>query len=725
VPLSEVPDPGTHRFAANASPGSLGDLARGLADTGGRIDSTNQGAVAKTGQAAADFVAQGMQAAADMASIGATRGLVGALISTFLDRNFTRAEYVKIIEQVDFDAHSAMAERVQLEQRTLTKLLADVNGRLDQAEAAQRVQASGPSRAKHLAHSTPPTPGDPAQRPAGQQDRKAFKRLALKQAAAMETIAVTAAMLFEQGTTWLAVPGLPITVPSTGLVIGAVSTAVALTSGLKYLMRRAEQRAVDEKVLADRADERRVEAVRADERRKFDLEFWTRRIAAAAQANGNPIAPEPAPAPPNVPTALNRKDPSYPDHVRAITAHEREKMLHDPRPWSLTDARLDGLRRIDVQAERVRDFLTRQQLGALSEPAQLDQARLDLSNLLAAYQELVKHGTPMPADDELHGNAKKNPPGHARGAGGNTGPGTKLSTRLRKIFEQSIETPGGRAFHDPADTGIVGDALALPAQPGMYTVDIHGFPDNVEFKGRKLTEHDLAELIRHDPNWHGQPIWLFSCETGQLDDGFAQRLATLLGVPVTAPTEIAVSDADGDFFVATEIGTDVYGDPIYHSPPDGQWREFVPGGSSGRTVSMDQQGGTGSGRTSTGPPAGPRPSGSYYFPDREDVVLAVPDVDIGTAPVRPDYTTTARLWPDELAELIGDTAGPVHLVVDGTLSEEYLQRMADLLGADVSVAPGAVTAGPAGPSSGMLEVFTGEHEGGRTFRPRVTSEETA
>ena len=740
VRQNDVTDPGVRHFAANAAPGSLGDVARGLADYGGKVTGAQQEAATKTGQAASDALAKGMDAAADAAALGTTRGLIGTLVSTFLDRNFTRAEYAKILEQVAFDATGTVAEQVQLEHSRLTGLLADVNARLDQAEAAQRVQGSAPSRAAHLALSTPQSTNDPAQRPAGQQDKKAFRKLGIKQAIAMETAAIGASVAFDQGTSWLAIPGLPFTVPATGVVIGAVSTAVALSATLRYLMRRAEQLAVDEKVLADRANARVVEAVQAEERRKFDLEFWTRRIEAAAQAKaaGTPIAEAPAPAPPAVPKALDRRDSAYPDHVQAITAHERESMLRDPRPWSLTNARLDGLRRINVQAERVRDFLARQQQGTLAEPTQLEQAQLDLSNLLAAYQELVKDGTPMPTDDELLTNAKK--PGSARSGNGHA-PQQKLSGKLRKIYAQSIETPGGRAFHDPNDAGIIRDALELPAQPGMYTVDIHGHPDKVTFLGRPLTEHDLAALIRNDPKWNGQPIWLFSCETGQLDDGFAQRLADELGVAVVAPTEIAVSDEDGNFFVATETGTDAYGEPIYHSPPDGVWRKFVPanqlapGEVSGEVVDMDPQTGTGSGRTSTPNPGPLPPSGGHYYPDREDVVLAVPQVDLGPDPVRPVHTITARLWPDELVDLVADggrwTEGePVRIAIDGTLSEDYLQRTADLLGADVSVTPGVVTDGPANPSSGMLEVFTGTHPDGelRTFRPRVpaaTSEETS
>lgn len=58
---------------------------------------------------------------------------------------------------------------------------------------------------------------------------------------------------------------------------------------------------------------------------------------------------------------------------------------------------------------------------------------------------------------------------------------------------------------------------------------------------------DLAALIKADPRWKGQPIILGACSTGRDRKGspprsggapgFAQALATLLGVPVFAPTE--------------------------------------------------------------------------------------------------------------------------------------------------------------------------------------------
>lgn len=77
----------------------------------------------------------------------------------------------------------------------------------------------------------------------------------------------------------------------------------------------------------------------------------------------------------------------------------------------------------------------------------------------------------------------------------------------------------------------------------------------------------------------GEPIRLMSCETGQGEEPFAQELADKLGVPVTAPTELAWSDADGNSWVASGY-LDEYGDMHSTSPPDGEWITFEPNNKS-------------------------------------------------------------------------------------------------------------------------------------------------
>ena len=45
-------------------------------------------------------------------------------------------------------------------------------------------------------------------------------------------------------------------------------------------------------------------------------------------------------------------------------------------------------------------------------------------------------------------------------------------------------------------------AKTVPADPGHYTVDMHGNPNNVFVGNNALTPNDLADLLENDPNWN-------------------------------------------------------------------------------------------------------------------------------------------------------------------------------------------------------------------------------
>ena len=65
-------------------------------------------------------------------------------------------------------------------------------------------------------------------------------------------------------------------------------------------------------------------------------------------------------------------------------------------------------------------------------------------------------------------------------------------------------------------------------------------PTAVAFGGREsnMSPRLLAEVIRHNPNYHGENIRLLCCSTGLQVDGaycFAEELANALGVTVEAP----------------------------------------------------------------------------------------------------------------------------------------------------------------------------------------------
>ncbi len=73
---------------------------------------------------------------------------------------------------------------------------------------------------------------------------------------------------------------------------------------------------------------------------------------------------------------------------------------------------------------------------------------------------------------------------------------------------------------------------------GYYSVSGHGKPTMMQGPdGETTTPQDLANMINEDPNFKDQPVYLDSCSTGKGSNSFAQQLADLLGVPVTAPTE--------------------------------------------------------------------------------------------------------------------------------------------------------------------------------------------
>ena len=67
-------------------------------------------------------------------------------------------------------------------------------------------------------------------------------------------------------------------------------------------------------------------------------------------------------------------------------------------------------------------------------------------------------------------------------------------------------------------------------------------------KEANMSPRLLAEVIRHNPNYHGENIRLLCCSTGlQVDGGycFAEELANALGVTVEAPNMEVFTAANG------------------------------------------------------------------------------------------------------------------------------------------------------------------------------------
>ncbi len=153
-------------------------------------------------------------------------------------------------------------------------------------------------------------------------------------------------------------------------------------------------------------------------------------------------------------------------------------------------------------------------------------------------------------------------------------------------FEPTSKTTDvGTAFFDDADP-VSKTTDQVPEYPGEYVLDLHGSPDAVEIPGDDGGKHlmsptEFAGVLKNGSGWNGEPIRLFSCETGQDPNGFAQQLANELGVSVTAPTESVWTTGNGSEPVVSAgepqlIGGDWIDVPI--DPPTGEWKTFTPNG---------------------------------------------------------------------------------------------------------------------------------------------------
>lgn len=138
------------------------------------------------------------------------------------------------------------------------------------------------------------------------------------------------------------------------------------------------------------------------------------------------------------------------------------------------------------------------------------------------------------------------------------------------LADLNLFNPNG-LYHDTV-TYSGGNAWSVP---WAYTVAGHGNPGNMEDRRngiQPIFANDLANMIRNDPNWKGQPVILGACNTGVSRDGkpsFAQQVANKLGVDVTAPMDFSWYARSG------MLGAG----PYPSGPPVGQpgpWKSFSP-----------------------------------------------------------------------------------------------------------------------------------------------------
>ena len=115
---------------------------------------------------------------------------------------------------------------------------------------------------------------------------------------------------------------------------------------------------------------------------------------------------------------------------------------------------------------------------------------------------------------------------------------------------------------------------------GYFDIVAHGTSNSIQITHNGehiLVDHRVAaQLIQNADGYNGQPIRLLSCNTGSLDDGFAQNLANTLNVDVMAPTKYVCANPDGSYFIS---GIRRVGNITVSDGNMGEFRVFTPGGN--------------------------------------------------------------------------------------------------------------------------------------------------
>ncbi len=157
---------------------------------------------------------------------------------------------------------------------------------------------------------------------------------------------------------------------------------------------------------------------------------------------------------------------------------------------------------------------------------------------------------------------------------------------------KAVEALRGSIVGLKTDTFSVGDAIFMDADDsftkyislredvdvsGYYDVVAHGTINAIEIthNGQHIliNHRTAAHLIRNSCSYNGQAIRLLSCNTGAINNGFAQNLANKLNVEVYAPTNYLWVTSKGEYFVA---GMKNAGIPNLIDA--GKFKHFIPGG---------------------------------------------------------------------------------------------------------------------------------------------------
>ncbi|WP_432726885.1 DUF4781 domain-containing protein [Variovorax sp. W6] len=120
----------------------------------------------------------------------------------------------------------------------------------------------------------------------------------------------------------------------------------------------------------------------------------------------------------------------------------------------------------------------------------------------------------------------------------NTQPGRAgmgLDVFPRRVADLEILAPGKYAAHDANGRPV---SEAVPVPEGYFAVNGHGVEGRlIDASGKPVTAEALAQAIVSHENYHGQPVLMLSCFSGDGALPLAQRLATLLGHDVYAATD--------------------------------------------------------------------------------------------------------------------------------------------------------------------------------------------
>lgn len=166
------------------------------------------------------------------------------------------------------------------------------------------------------------------------------------------------------------------------------------------------------------------------------------------------------------------------------------------------------------------------------------------------------------------------------GSGGEVNRGesepSAAASGAQRFMNAAMRTKGGAAFFGSDDVTMRQSAHRVPDYPGEFVADLHGAPNRVELTESGdtcyLSAQEFAEVLRKT-GWSGQPVRLFSCNTGADPDGFAQQLARELGVPVTAPNAPVWAPSG---WVGEGYLDDSSGFPVFRKISSGNWRTFTP-----------------------------------------------------------------------------------------------------------------------------------------------------